>query len=176
MLKSQTSVPSLAYILKQISDDKALILLHNIAISGDIYHISLKQMDLTMKQYYSRISGLINAGLIRRTHGKYYITPLGKIVHYVHIMIGKAINHYWKMKAIESIQMSSEGISKTDLSNIIDTLIGDNEIKDVLLRALHTSDCKQIYDKSHNENGASFKKEIATNDIKEKPKTHLIAS
>jgi hypothetical protein len=87
-----------------------------------------------MKQYYSRISGLINAGLIRRTHGKYYLTSLGKIVYDAHMTIDKTLKYYWKMKAIESIQMSSGEISKEDLLKLIDTLIDNYEIKNVLMK------------------------------------------
>jgi predicted transcriptional regulator len=38
-------------------------------------------MNLTTKQYYSRISGLLDAGLIKRHKGKYSLTMLGKVVY-----------------------------------------------------------------------------------------------
>lgn len=52
--------PSVATILRKISDDKTLTLFNSIAISnGDKYiHFREMEMSLTPKQYYSRISGL----------------------------------------------------------------------------------------------------------------------
>ena len=70
-------VPSITDLLKKISDDKALTLFNSIAVSnGDKYNL-LKEMNLTPKQYYSRISGLLNAGLIRGHRGRYSLTLLG---------------------------------------------------------------------------------------------------
>ena len=66
-------------------------------------------MNLTKKQYYSRLSGLMDAGLIRRLKGMYSLTLVGKIVYDAHLNIGRALSYYWKLKAIESIDMSSPG-------------------------------------------------------------------
>jgi predicted transcriptional regulator len=60
-------------------------------------------MNLSTKQYYSRISGLVDVGLIKRHEGKYSLTLLGKVVYYAHMTIGKTLAYYWKLKAIESI-------------------------------------------------------------------------
>lgn len=59
---TELSAPSISYILKKISDDKALALFNNIALAKDNSHIPLKEMNLSTKQYYSRISGLTSAG------------------------------------------------------------------------------------------------------------------
>ena len=116
-LKKPKSLPSVFNILKKISDDKALILFSRIAIPGSWHtDIPLKEMDLSNKQYYSRISGLIDAGLIRRSHGRYYLTPIGNVVNEAHMLIGKTLGYYWRIKIIESVQHSSDGISKEDLS------------------------------------------------------------
>ena len=101
------SFPSITNILKKISDDKALTLFNTIAVSNGDKYIRLKEMNLTPKQYYSRISGLLNAGLIKRHKGKYFLTLLGKVVYETQIAIGKALTYYWKLRAIESIEMSS---------------------------------------------------------------------
>lgn len=101
MHKTEASAPSISYILKKISDDKALALFNNIALT-QVSHISLKEMNLSTKQYYSRISGLTSAGLIKKKQGRYCLTSLGKGVYNAHTVIGKALSYYWKMKAIES--------------------------------------------------------------------------
>ena len=75
-----SSVPTVTDILKRIADDKALILFNNIALTnGENFIPSLKGMRLSVKQYYSRISGLMKAGLIKRSNGNYHLTLLGKM-------------------------------------------------------------------------------------------------
>ena len=112
--------PSITSILKKISDDKALTLFNSIAVSNGDRYIPLREMNLTTKQYYSRISGLMDAGLIKRHKGKYSLTLLGKVVYDSQMVIGKALDYYWKLKAIESIEMSYSG-SFTSRRRIITT-------------------------------------------------------
>ena len=134
--------PSLSAILKKISDDKTLTLFNSIAISTGDRNIHLREMSLTSKQYYSRISGLMAAGLIRRQRGKYSLTLMGKIVYDAHLNIGKALSYYWKIKAIESIDMSSPGarLARKELIQLINTLIDNHQIKDIFIKEslLHT--------------------------------------
>src|SRR4030095_1903352 len=128
-------VPSVTDLLKKVSDDMALTLFNSIAVSnGDKYN-SVKEMNLTPKQYYSRISGLLNAGLIRGHRGRYSITLLGKVVYDTQMTIGKALTYYWKLRAIESIEMSS-GVRfpKEELTQLINTLIDNHSIKDILFK------------------------------------------
>ena len=92
MENTKVTIPSTSSILKKMSDDRALTLFNSIAVcSGDKY-IPLKEMNLTTKQYYSRISGLLSVGLIRRDKGKYSLTLLGKAVYYCQMTIGKALS------------------------------------------------------------------------------------
>ena len=81
------------------------------------------------------MSDLINAGLIVRKSGKYFLTSFGKVVYEAHVLIGKAIQIYWKLKAIDSIEMSSTNhdLSLTERKRIIDKLIESNNIKNILL-------------------------------------------
>jgi hypothetical protein len=134
---NERSTPSISYILRRISDDKALVLFNNIALSKDIGHISLKMMNLSTKQYYSRILGLTSAGLIKKKQGHYYLTALGKVVYDTHAIIGKALTYYWKMKAIESIQ-SSAGLklAREDMQLLIENLIDNHQVRDILLNSL----------------------------------------
>lgn len=136
--------PSVADVLKKISDDKTLTLFNSIAVSNGDKSIHLRKMSLTPKQYYSRLSGLMAAGLIRRKNGKYSLSLIGKIVYDVQINIGKALSYYWKLKAIESIEMSSPGarLPKEELIQLINALINNHFIKDFLIKEslLQTTD------------------------------------
>jgi hypothetical protein len=59
----------------------------------------------------------------------------------------KTLSYHWKLKAIESIQMSApEGISlpEEEFSKVVDTLIDDYEIKSMVTRALKMEDEKYL--------------------------------
>jgi hypothetical protein len=137
MYRNEPSAPSVSYILKKISDDKALTLFNNIALSKDSDRVPLKEMNLSTKQYYSRISGLSSAGLIKKRQGKYTLTALGKVVYNAHTVVGKALGYYWKMKAIESIQMSSgQELAREDMLQLIQSLIDSHQVRDILIKSL----------------------------------------
>jgi hypothetical protein len=139
MENSQSRIPTISFILKKISDDKALTLFNSIASADGDKFIPLKEMNLTTKQYYSRISGLLDAGLIKRQKGKYSLTMLGKVVYQSQMIIGKTLTYHWKLKAIESIQMSASAISglpEGHLAQLINVLIDNHQIKDIVMKAI----------------------------------------
>lgn len=143
MENSKAAVPSIAYLLRSVSDDKALTLFNSIAVSDGRKYIPLREMSITTKQYYSRISGLIDAGLVRRHKGKYCLTMLGEIVYYSQMIIGKTLSYYWKLKAIESIKISSDTeTSGQEIVQLIDALIDDHNIKDILIKPI-SSNCSK---------------------------------
>ena len=122
-------------ILNAISDDKSLLLFNTIAISNGETDSQVRKMGITLKQYYSRMAKLTKADLIRRKNGRYSLTLLGKIVYEAHTTIGKALNYYWKLQALESIQKSSSTtLPREELTKLIDTLIDNHEIKDILMK------------------------------------------
>ena len=136
------TIPSITSILKKISDDKALILFNHIAVSNGNRYIPLREMDLTTKQYYSRISGLLTAGLIKRHKGKYSVTLLGKVVYDSQMIIGKTLAYYWKLKAIESVETSASvttGLPQEERVQLINALIDNHHIKDILMKTISVS-------------------------------------
>jgi hypothetical protein len=136
------TIPSITSILKKISDDKALILFNYIAVSDGDRYIPLREMDLTTKQYYSRISGLLNAGLIKRQKGKYSLTLLGKVVYDSQMIIGKTLAYYWKLKAIESVETSASVttcLPQEERVQLINALIDNHQIKDILMKTISVS-------------------------------------
>src|ERR687891_2430554 len=91
--KSSNKPPSITSILKRVSDDKTLVLFNSIAVSSsnNDRFIPLKEMNLSTKQYYSRISGLTDAGLIKRLKGRYLLTMLGRVVYHSQMIVGKTL-------------------------------------------------------------------------------------
>jgi hypothetical protein len=74
--------PSVTSVLKLISDEKALVVFNNIVAlwNANDKYISIKERSLSSKQYYSRLSGFLKAGLVKRHNGKYIPTSLGRVV------------------------------------------------------------------------------------------------
>lgn len=137
MENQNAMAPSITHILKKISDDKALVLFNSIAVSPESErYIPLKEMNLSTKQYYSRISGLTDAGLIKRHKGRYSLTMLGKVVYQSQMIIGKALFYYWKLKALESIEIASDDILPEELPQLINALIDNHQIKDILMKSI----------------------------------------
>jgi predicted transcriptional regulator len=71
---------SVSDTLSSISNDKSLVLFNTIGLAGGDSSILISRLNLTRKQYYSRMSGLINASLILRKNGKYFLTSFGQVV------------------------------------------------------------------------------------------------
>src|SRR5437773_11561194 len=67
--------------------------------------ILITQLNLTRKQYYSRMSSLIKTGLVKRQKGRYLLTAFGKVIYSAQIdletKIENALDNYWKLKAID---------------------------------------------------------------------------
>jgi hypothetical protein len=123
-------------VLKAISDEKSVELFRIVAITNpytDPADILKCKTKLTHKQYYSRMSKLIKAGLIKRKNGKNSLTALGKIIYNAQMKIENAINNYWKLKAIDSLEQSEEHYTEEERKKQIDNLIDNYEIKDILL-------------------------------------------
>lgn len=151
-------------ILKAISDDKALVLFNTIALAdGDGTEIQIRKIGLTSKQYYSRLARLRRADLVRRKNGMYVLSLLGKIVYEVHMTICKALSYHWKLKAIESIQMSASAgvkLPKEELSKVIDTLIDDYKIKNMVTKGLTSLENHEQYPRQQKEEEEEIKVEL----------------
>jgi hypothetical protein len=128
--------PSITSVLKMISDEKALALFEKIVVSdnNNDRFIPLKEINLTTKQYYSRLFGFLKAGLIKRHKGKYIPTLLGRVVYESQMVIEEALSNYWKLKVIDQIEMSNSDLSTEVVTRLINTLIDNHQIKDVLMK------------------------------------------
>jgi hypothetical protein len=121
-------------VLRTISDDKALAIFNTIALSAGSAPIAISRLKLTRKQYYSRMSAMIDAGILTRRSGRYFLTSLGKIVYETQMLIGRAQQITWKLKAIDAIESSSNNtLSPEERDGFISNLIADNELKGILL-------------------------------------------
>ena len=145
MCNSESKPPTLVCILKRIADEKALNLFNSIAIT-DGKPVLLRKSNLTSKQYYTRISGLMDAGLIIRHNSRYYsLTTLGKVVYESQMIIGKALSYYSRLKAIESIELSyGSAFPKEELAKLIDALIDNHQIRDMIMKQSSARSTKEV--------------------------------
>jgi hypothetical protein len=65
---------------------------NTIALSGIGRDVLLSRLQLTRKQYYSRMSALLKTGLGKREMGKYSLTTFGMILYHAQEIIGEAVN------------------------------------------------------------------------------------
>ena len=93
---------SMSEVLRVIMDDKSLSLFEIIALNSADIDIMINRLGLTKKEYYPRIYDLRRAGLIRKSNAKYHLTSFGKVVYEAQKLIGKGMQDYWKLKAIDS--------------------------------------------------------------------------
>jgi predicted transcriptional regulator len=139
---------SVAKVMRSISDEMALDLYKTIAnSSGATGEFLQSKIKISRKQYYSRLSNMARAGLIKRKHGRYSLTAFGKIVYDSERSIENAYNIFWKLKAIDSIGVSNE-LPNEEYSKIVEALIDNYEIKDILMKSGRTNDKVPVSTKS----------------------------
>ena len=127
--------PQISEVLKTISDDKALTLFNTVALSTGKTDMLLSTMNLTRKQYYSKMERLSKQGLLVRKGGRYYLTTLGKVLYELQNTLGVALDNYWKLKAIDSL-LTPPALPEFELNNMIDTLLENNDLKKLILAKL----------------------------------------
>ena len=74
-------------------------------------------------------------GLVKRQKGRYLLTAFGKVIYSAQIdleaKIENALNNYWKLKAIDSMELTSH----QERNKVISVLIDNQEIESVLIES-----------------------------------------
>ena len=122
---------SVVETVKAISKEEALIIFKTIALGKVEGNIVRSKTKLTRKQYYSRMSRMTKAGLVKRKNGKHSLTAFGKVVYEAQTTIENAINNYWKLKAVDSIEISDE-LPKEERKKLLENLIDNQQIREIL--------------------------------------------
>jgi hypothetical protein len=124
---------TLVDILSLIAERKCSIIFSTIGELEGPAELQITRLNMTRKQFYSRISQLLRNDLIRKTHGKYELTLFGRVVFGIENKIQHSIDNYWKLKAIETLDESLPEIEKTKLIN---SIVDDPLIRDLLDRSM----------------------------------------
>src|SRR5919198_364707 len=150
MSLTTSCMTSVVETVKAISKEEALIIFKTIALGKVEGNIVRSKTKLTRKQYYSRISALLKAGLLKRKSGRYNLTAFGKVVYDAQATIENAINNYWKLKAVDSIVEISDELPKEEFNKIVDILIHNHQIKDSLIITRRTAQERDLLASNNN--------------------------
>jgi hypothetical protein len=120
-----------AKVFESLSDNVSLGLFTTIAHES-INSVALRnKVKITRKQYYSRLSKMMKAGLIKRNNGKLVITAFGKIVYKVQETVENASSNQWKLRAIDSIELSDE-LPGEERRQLLESLIDNKQLREIL--------------------------------------------
>ena len=111
--------PEVSTIFRALSDDKSLTLFNTVALSPGNSNFLTSNLNVTRKQYYSKMEHLSKQGLVARKDGKYYLTTMGKIIYELQNVIGIAVNDYWKLKAIDSLRIQDQ-LPEDQIAKLVD--------------------------------------------------------
>ena len=122
-------------VFSAISDNKSLSLFNTIAIMSrpasdagqPAGEILISRLNMTHRQYYTRIHPLVDTGLITKKRTRFNLTSLGRVVYETQKTIGVAIQNRWKLEAIDSIQISqlAARMPTEERQKLVNTLVGD---------------------------------------------------
>jgi hypothetical protein len=172
-LKKESNL-SIEDIFGALSDNKALVLFNTIALATNVdngdgsnsHQIQIRKLGLTTRQYYSRLSRLTETGLIRRQNGRYFLTLLGKMIYDIHTTTSKVLSYHWKLKAIESIQMSTPAgikLPEEEFSKLVDALLDDHKVKNMVTKAIYPQlTTSERYPRQREEEQQSIKVQAGT--------------
>ena len=129
---------SILSTLRAISDEKSLALFKTVATLKPKSTVLISKLNVTSKEYYSRLSYMREAGLVAKRDANYFLTSFGKIVYESICLIEKAASSNWKLKSIDSIKLYKD-LPYKEYNNIINTLIEDNTIREILYASNESS-------------------------------------
>jgi hypothetical protein len=115
-----------------ISDDKSLTIFNTVALNAGKTGILISTIGITRKQFYSKMERFMKLGLLVRREGNYYLTSLGKIMYQLQGIFGLALNNYWKLRAIDSLQTPG-GLPEFEVNKLIDSLLENQVLKNLIV-------------------------------------------
>jgi predicted transcriptional regulator len=120
-----------ADIFSTLDDEKSLRLFKALGIKAGSSEDFTYRLKLSHKEYYSRMSRFVRIGIVKRKNRKYYLTALGIVVHDSEEIVSRAVNNLWKLKAIDSIDLSN-GITTHERKRLLESLVDDTDIRQIL--------------------------------------------
>jgi hypothetical protein len=130
----KTESECLNEFMRLMMDGKSLLVFRTISVmSGESSDVLLNQLKLTRKQFYSRITRLMKARLIRRHKGRYFLTSYGTVIHDINRLLENTMENYWELRSVDLVEANKENMPKEERIKIIDQLITNHQIKKILI-------------------------------------------
>jgi hypothetical protein len=73
------------------------------------------------------------AGLIKKNKDRFSLTAFGEVVYHSELVLEGAVTNYWKLKAIDSFQVSQE-TGEQNRIKLIKSIIHDTKIENILMK------------------------------------------
>jgi len=92
---------SFSDILRVLSDENGFVIFKSIANGVENRGAMIRtKLNLSRKQYYTRMARLFNTGLITKDKGRYFLTAFGRVVLYSQYLTETATKNYWNYRLI----------------------------------------------------------------------------
>ena len=125
-------------VVRAIADEKSHELF-NIIAAGENCTNLIDGGNMTRKEYYLRLTRLVNLDLIKRVEGRYILTTFGKVIYQVQIRLAVAVNNRWKLKAFDNLY-SDNTIPVSERSQVMNQIINDTGNNEIILESFTSKD------------------------------------
>jgi pyruvate/2-oxoglutarate/acetoin dehydrogenase E1 component len=122
-----TNDTSLSNIFSVLSDNDSLKIIDTIASRQQ--DLKIGDFD-TPKRYYSRLSKLKKATIIRKKGKSYALTSFGSILYDTIQTVKQAQGLQWKLEVVDAID---ENLPQTERQSIIESLIPNELMRNILI-------------------------------------------
>ena len=121
-------------VIDSLGDRKSLSIFKYIAKQPSDTSTLRGQLSLSLKQYYTRLSEMVEVGLLRKYHSNYTLTSFGKMVYDALEIIELGLTNFWKLKALDSLEFAkTTKVPHEERERILESLIDNMKIKEILL-------------------------------------------
>jgi predicted transcriptional regulator len=92
-MKTQSIRPfSASEIFHAISDKKSLMLFNLLGTEGGKSEVLITKLEISRKEYYSRMSRLVDLSIVKRLDGEYNLTIFGRLIYEAQLMLSKTVD------------------------------------------------------------------------------------
>jgi predicted transcriptional regulator len=121
-------------VVNSLADRKSLSIFKYVAQEPSDTSTLRRKLNLSRKQYYTRLSEMVDVGIIRKYHSNYTLTSFGKMVYDALGVIELGLTNYWKLKALDSLEFTKTAkVPHEERERILESLIDNMKIKEILL-------------------------------------------
>jgi hypothetical protein len=125
-------IPRMSDLFSILGDERTLRIFVRSADGFESGTSGILVNGLSRKQFYSRLERLVDAGLISKDSGTYKQTGLGRLLYDTQIKpMENALAGFWTLQAVDELK-KSRAIPEQEQKKIIQTLLGNTELKGVL--------------------------------------------